>query len=214
MKECTEDCPNPTDFDDQDTENNKARRSWGSTAFKEGKLFKRDDGLVNSHKVLSEMVFVSLPRDKVVEDYEDFVYDKSAGSDVMLYIVDSGAGLSNNDVSPYLSGGLSCVFDDDFRSSQVTFDQMFNGFAPQVNLLPTMMRMIPWARVTALVFLPKLLAGNTALRRGVIQSWYESISTATQLNGSMVSFKPIMTGYPITISAMYTFPEGHLQTKS
>lgn len=66
----------------------------------EAVLSKRDDGLVNSHKIDPEMVFISLPDQEEVEDYEDFVYDKSAGSDVTVYILDTGASLSNDDVCP------------------------------------------------------------------------------------------------------------------
>lgn len=45
------------------------------------------------------MVFISMPHQAKVDDYEDFVYDKSAGTGVMIYIVDTGADLRNDDVS-------------------------------------------------------------------------------------------------------------------
>ena len=44
------------------------------------------------------MVFISLPDQQRLSDYEDFVYDKSTGTGVNVYIVDTGAGLSNDDV--------------------------------------------------------------------------------------------------------------------
>jgi len=45
------------------------------------------------------MVFISLPDQERLSDFKDFVYDKSAGTGVNVYIVDTGAGLSNDDVS-------------------------------------------------------------------------------------------------------------------
>ena len=53
---------------------------------------------MNSHKIDPEMVFISLPDQAKLADYEDFVYDKSAGTNVMVYVVDTGAHLNNNDV--------------------------------------------------------------------------------------------------------------------
>ncbi len=44
------------------------------------------------------MVFISLPDRASLNDFKDFVYDKSAGTGVNIYIVDTGAGLSNDDV--------------------------------------------------------------------------------------------------------------------
>ncbi|KAL8634508.1 MAG: hypothetical protein Q9228_007897, partial [Teloschistes exilis] len=46
-----------------------------------------------------EMVYISLPLGEKVNDYEDFVYDKSAGAGVTIYIIDTRAGLSNSDVN-------------------------------------------------------------------------------------------------------------------
>ncbi|KAL8728989.1 MAG: hypothetical protein Q9181_005158 [Wetmoreana brouardii] len=43
------------------------------------------------------MAYVSLPDGDSVRDYQDFVYDRSAGTGVNVYIVDTGAGLTNND---------------------------------------------------------------------------------------------------------------------
>ncbi|KAL9580839.1 MAG: hypothetical protein Q9212_004248 [Teloschistes hypoglaucus] len=63
------------------------------------RLLKRDDGYVNSHNVEPEMVYISLPDGKKVNEYKDFVYDKSAGAGVTIYIIDTGAGLKNNDVN-------------------------------------------------------------------------------------------------------------------
>jgi len=47
-----------------------------------------------------------------VKDFEDFVYDKSAGTGVNVYIVDTGAGLGNNDVS-----FIACEFNNTHRRS-------------------------------------------------------------------------------------------------
>ena len=44
------------------------------------------------------MVFISLPPEEKVGDEEDFVYDKTAGTGVTVYIVDTGADLGNDDV--------------------------------------------------------------------------------------------------------------------
>ena len=45
------------------------------------------------------MVFISLPDGGDLDKYEDFVYDKTAGTGVNVYVVDTGATLGNNDVS-------------------------------------------------------------------------------------------------------------------
>ena len=77
----------------------KSRHSDDSTNYKEtSRLVKRDDDDVNSHNAAAEMVFISLPDQEKVSDFKDFVYDKSAGTGVNVYIVDTGAGLSNDDV--------------------------------------------------------------------------------------------------------------------
>ncbi|KAL8996024.1 MAG: hypothetical protein Q9169_004371 [Polycauliona sp. 2 TL-2023] len=97
--ECTEDCADPTDSSDPDLDNPRSimKRSGDKIVHEKTTLVKRDDGLVNSHKIDPEMVFVSLPDQAKVEDYEDFVYDKSAGTGVTVYIVDTGADLRNDD---------------------------------------------------------------------------------------------------------------------
>ncbi|KAI4195353.1 MAG: hypothetical protein LQ350_007250 [Teloschistes chrysophthalmus] len=83
-------------------------RTFGEAVGRESssRLSKRDDGYVNSHNVEPEMVYLSLPDGKTVDDFEDFVYDKSAGAGVTIYIIDTGAGLNNSDefsryVNPY-----------------------------------------------------------------------------------------------------------------
>jgi hypothetical protein len=75
------------------------------------RIVKRDDGYVRSQNVAQEMTFVSLPDGENIDDYYDFVYDKSAGSGVTLYIVDSGAELSNDAVRRYTSNNFSGVAD-------------------------------------------------------------------------------------------------------
>ncbi|KAL8965704.1 MAG: hypothetical protein Q9183_003725, partial [Haloplaca sp. 2 TL-2023] len=60
-------------------------------------LVKRDDGEVNSHIVPDEMVYISLPIGGDVGDYNDFVYDKSAGTAITVYILDSGASFKNQE---------------------------------------------------------------------------------------------------------------------
>ncbi|KAL8966125.1 MAG: hypothetical protein Q9183_003513, partial [Haloplaca sp. 2 TL-2023] len=70
------------------------------SAHRRNHFTKRDDGLVNSHLIEEEMRFISLPDQAQVSDYTDFVYDKSAGANVMIYIVDTGADLRNNDEFP------------------------------------------------------------------------------------------------------------------
>lgn len=52
------------------------------------------------------MAFISWPDEK--ERGTDFVYDDTAGAGVTVYIVDSGAGLANNDV-----GSLSPIGGND-----------------------------------------------------------------------------------------------------
>lgn len=90
----------PTDSDDEGATQSKAKRFQdGPTYEKRSRLSRRDDGLVNSHKIDKEMVLISVPGEKKIDDFEDFVYDKSAGTGVNVYMVDTGAGLSNNDVS-------------------------------------------------------------------------------------------------------------------
>ena len=49
------------------------------------------------------MAFISWPDSKPRST--DFVYDNTAGADVTVYIVDSGAGLANNDVGPLTPTG-------------------------------------------------------------------------------------------------------------
>ncbi|KAI4207171.1 MAG: hypothetical protein LQ346_000749 [Caloplaca aetnensis] len=102
IQACTDNCPDPTGSDDPDAGNFNTgspiqKRSSGNIVDAKAHLVKRDDGLVNSHKIDPEMVFISLPDQAKLEDYEDFVYDKSAGTDVMVYIVDTGADLRNDD---------------------------------------------------------------------------------------------------------------------
>ena len=63
---------------------------------------KRDDGEVNSHKAADEMVYISLPIGGDVDDYDDFVYDKSAGTGITVYILDSGASFKNDEVCRFL----------------------------------------------------------------------------------------------------------------
>ncbi|KAL9600658.1 MAG: hypothetical protein Q9179_003141 [Wetmoreana sp. 5 TL-2023] len=94
VQECTTNCPDPVE---------EAGRQTNSTEYDiffqgvTSRLAKRDDGLVNSHNADPEMVYVSLPDGDSVGDYHDFVYDRSAGTGVNVYIVDTGAGLTNND---------------------------------------------------------------------------------------------------------------------
>lgn len=99
---------------------------------------KRDQGHVKSYKIDPEMVAISLPDQALLEDYEDFVYDKSAGTDVMLHIVDTGADLRNDDVR-LLSFPLrnqSCTgLNIFYRSFRLSFGLMSDGFTPQVPLL-------------------------------------------------------------------------------
>lgn len=107
MKGCTENCPDPTESGDPDAGNTQTKRSSGNIVPEDGRLVKRDDGLVNSHKIDKEMVFISLPDRAELDDYEDFVYEKSAGTNVMVYIVDTGAHLFNDDVCLLLSVRLN-----------------------------------------------------------------------------------------------------------
>lgn len=58
---------------------------------------KRDRQTVNAHNVDEEVAFISLPRRG--KPGNDFVYDNTAGTDQTIYIVDTGAGLDNNDVN-------------------------------------------------------------------------------------------------------------------
>lgn len=103
---CTRDCPDPTGSDDPDAGTIKTKRSGGRIVYEERSLVKRDDGIVNSHKIDPEMVFISLPDQAKLSDYEDFVYDKSAGTNIMVYIVDTGADLRNDDVRSLFPGRL------------------------------------------------------------------------------------------------------------
>ncbi|KAL8853327.1 MAG: hypothetical protein Q9221_001803 [Calogaya cf. arnoldii] len=105
VQACADDCPDPTGSDDPN-DDNATLGAGGSPTTKRSSdnildgrthLVKRDDGLANSHKIDPEMVFISLPDQAKLEDYEDFVYDKSAGTNVMVYIIDTGADLRNDD---------------------------------------------------------------------------------------------------------------------
>ncbi|KAL8908065.1 MAG: hypothetical protein Q9207_001044 [Kuettlingeria erythrocarpa] len=102
IKACTDDCPDSTGSDDPDAGNINTgspiqKRFSGNIVDAKAHLVKRDDGLVSSHKIDPEMVFISLPDQAKQGDYKDFVYDKSAGTDVVVYIVDTGADLRNDD---------------------------------------------------------------------------------------------------------------------
>ena len=94
MKECTSNCGDPTGGGDW---NNEKRSDDEAPLRKRSRLLRRDDGTVNSHKVEPEVAFTSWPDQ--TELGEDFVYDKSAGSGVTVYIVDTGVGLVNTAVS-------------------------------------------------------------------------------------------------------------------
>ncbi|KAL8748474.1 MAG: hypothetical protein Q9184_007279, partial [Pyrenodesmia sp. 2 TL-2023] len=86
IRPCTGDhCPDPTESDELDEVNANTKRSNDRVGYEKTHLVKRDDGLVNSHKIDPEMVFISLPDQEKLEDYEDFVYDKSAGTNVMEF---------------------------------------------------------------------------------------------------------------------------------
>jgi hypothetical protein len=98
VEECTQDCPDPTSSNALGAGTPPTKRSGGTVVHKDKVLVKRDDGYVNSHKIDPEMVFVSLPDGAKVSNHEDFVYDRSAGRDIMVYIVDTGADLRNDDV--------------------------------------------------------------------------------------------------------------------
>ncbi|KAL8688072.1 MAG: hypothetical protein Q9218_005924 [Villophora microphyllina] len=93
---CTTGCPDPTE---EAVPRNATTSLWPSherlSQKSKSRLIKRDQGDVNSHNAAPEMVFVSLPPDEKLGDYRDFVYDKSAGAGVTIYIIDTGAGLGN-----------------------------------------------------------------------------------------------------------------------
>lgn len=96
MKECTSKCGDPINGDDPD---NMKRSHDEAPHKKRSRLIRRDDGAVNSHKVEPEMAFISWPDQ--TEIGEDFIYDKSAGSGMTVYVVDTGAGLENTAVSSF-----------------------------------------------------------------------------------------------------------------
>ncbi|KAL8646758.1 MAG: hypothetical protein Q9226_006726 [Calogaya cf. arnoldii] len=106
VQACADDFPDPTGSDDPNDDNATlgasgsptTKRSSGNIVDGRTHLVKRDDGLAHSHKIDPEMVFISLPDQAKLEDYEDFVYDKSAGTNLVVYIVDTGADLRNDDV--------------------------------------------------------------------------------------------------------------------
>lgn len=64
---------------------------------------KRNGQTVNAHNVDTEVAFISWPDQTELGD--DFVYDDTAGTGVTVYIVDTGAGLANNDVSSLFTIG-------------------------------------------------------------------------------------------------------------
>ena len=61
------------------------------------------------------MAFISWPDQTELGD--DFVYDNTAGTGVTVYIVDTGAGLGNNDVSSLFPIGGNDTIDNPLRSS-------------------------------------------------------------------------------------------------
>ncbi|KAL8871482.1 MAG: hypothetical protein Q9174_002693 [Haloplaca sp. 1 TL-2023] len=90
---CTSNCYDPT----QEAESTSSSFGEALSPFHgTPRHVKRDDGNVNSHRADPEMVYLSLPEGRKVTDFEDFVYDNSAGEGVTIYIVDTGAGLSND----------------------------------------------------------------------------------------------------------------------
>ncbi len=64
------------------------------------------------------MAFISWPDQ--TELGGDFVYDNTAGTGVTVYIVDSGAGLANNDVSLLFPIGGNDTTENSLRSSPNT----------------------------------------------------------------------------------------------
>lgn len=103
IQECTTECPDPTESDDQG-DSSKSRLSDESVHYKGiPRLRKRDFGYINSPSAGKEMAFISLPENRNINEYHDFVYDQTAGMGVNLYIVDTGASLSNTEVSWILS---------------------------------------------------------------------------------------------------------------
>ena len=76
----------------------KSKRSDNSTNYtEESRFVKRDGQTVNAHNVEKEVAFISLPSGEALGT--DFVYDDTAGTGQTVYIVDTGAGLGNTDVS-------------------------------------------------------------------------------------------------------------------
>lgn len=126
-------------------------------------------GIVNSHNIDAEMVFISLPNKAKVDEYKDFVYDKSAGTGIMVYIVDTGADLRNDDVSSLIFENLQCLPNTGHRSSPNMFARMSDGFMPGVVFLRIRHKTTLRAWGTARASLQKLLAGNTAPQKGAIQ---------------------------------------------
>lgn len=101
MKECTSNCGDPTGGDDP----NNWKRSYDESPHnKRSRLVRRDDGTINSHIVEPEMAFISWPDQTQLG--HDFVYDKSAGSGMTVYFVDTGAGLENTAVSSFIPAWL------------------------------------------------------------------------------------------------------------
>ena len=98
VQECTSNCPDPTDGEDSGGEDDAHHRRSIDGSNHSSYLEKRDDGYVRSQNAANEMIFVSMPDQRKNAGYRDFVYDKSAGSGVTLYIVDTGAELSNDAV--------------------------------------------------------------------------------------------------------------------
>jgi hypothetical protein len=93
---CKSNCYDPTQG--VDTPSSVSSRSDDGTNYtEEFHLVKRDGQTVNAHNVDEEVAFISAPLGEAVG--RDFVYDNTAGTGQTVYIVDTGAGLGNIDVS-------------------------------------------------------------------------------------------------------------------
>jgi len=98
VQECTSNCGDPIQESD-DTPHSRLRRSDDSSNYtEEFFLVKRDGQTINAHNVDDEVALISLPRGRVLG--KDFIYDNTAGAGQTIYIVDTGAGLNNADVTP------------------------------------------------------------------------------------------------------------------